>query len=121
MRRQLITTNRNRRKVTLETPYIAGPPMVVQVEAVAGETSRIEITFTMPVLLAGLPPWPALVGGPPGTPVDPIAIVSHEWTSLVLDYGEDVSTASAVQVPVGDQSVRSYQAERVPPGSHPLA
>jgi len=118
VRKQIMTTNRNRRKASAEKPKTGTVPVIESVTPVDGEVNQLEIVFSAPVILTTLPPWPAFVGG---SPVAPVGLVSHTFTSLVLDYGEDVSTATHIEVPVGDQSVRSYQAERVPPGSHPLA
>lgn len=118
VRRQIITTSRNRRKVSQEKPQTGTVPVIESVTAVDGEVNQLEVVFSAPVILTTLPPWPAFVGG---SPVEPVGLVSHTFTTLVLDYGEDVSAATHIHVPVGDQSVRSYQAQRVPPGSHPLA
>lgn len=118
VRRQIVTTSRNRRKVSVEKPVTGTVPVVESVAAVMGEANRLEITFSAPVILTAVPPWPAMVGG---SPVAPVGLVAQSGQSITLDYGEDVSTATHIEVPVGDQSVRSYSAQRVPPGTYPLA
>lgn len=118
VRKQIVTTNRNRRKASSEKPVTGTVPVIESVSAVAGETSQLEIVFSAPVILTAVPPWPAFVGG---SPVAPVGLVAQTATSITLDYGEDVSTATHIEVPVGDQSAKSYTAQRVPPGSYPLA
>lgn len=116
--RQLVTTNRQRRKPSPSKPRTGAVPTIVNVDPVQAQTSHLVITFDAPVIINGVPPWSALVGA---NLIAPVSIVAQTLLSITLNYGVAVSTATEVQVPPDDQSALSYQAQRVPAGSYPLA
>ena len=117
-RQQIQTKQRSRAKVSRTMPVTGTVPSILDVSPVAGQTSQIEITFNTPVIINTVPPWTATVGG---NPIAPVSVVSQTTTSIILNYGVDVSTATTLVVPEKDQSARSATAQRVAAGSYPLA
>jgi hypothetical protein len=118
MVRQQNTKVMNRRKPAVSRPPMPAQPVIESIDPVAGQANRLEITFSAPVIIDELPLWAAKVGA---NWIDPVSISSQTQTTLVLDYGVSVATATEMRIPAGDQSALSYQAQRVPEGIYPLA
>ena len=102
----------NRRTAAVTNPQPTTPIVITSASAAV---AVVTITFNQPVSLSGLPAYTTDLAG-----IEPLSAVLSSPTTLALTFSADVSTATALNIPYEEPSVRNVSGGFVATSTFPL-
>lgn len=114
---QVKTNTRNRRKPSESRPQTGVVPTITSVAPVGiGNPTYATVTFSTGVMVPRVPANWTTLGLTPNASA--VSVVSNTGTSIVLDFGVDVTSMTGISVPQGNVYAMTASGKAVPPGDY---